>query len=129
MALEDKVLVGIDRALYEKIKEFCDFNGLKRVKYVNDLLKDAFMRDKYGDKPFDVREKPENPDLEDELPEKIEEIEAEDETKPEIVSIIVQEEPEKVEDTGKIDNFPKEPPKKSTNLPNTTTVKRKLQVK
>lgn len=42
----------VDKKLYEEIKEYCTLNGLKPKEYINDLLKKAFMEDKYGNKPF-----------------------------------------------------------------------------
>ena len=42
----------IDKELYKQIKEYCDLNGLKTKDYIYNLLKNAFMADKYGDKPF-----------------------------------------------------------------------------
>lgn len=41
----------IDRDLYKEIKEYCDLNGLKVRDYIHKLLKDAFMKDKYGERP------------------------------------------------------------------------------
>ena len=42
----------VDKKLYEEIKEYCLLNGLKPKEYINDLLRKAFMEDKYGAKPF-----------------------------------------------------------------------------
>ena len=42
----------IDKKLYGGIKEYCKLNGLKTAEYVNSLLKNAFMLDKYGVSPF-----------------------------------------------------------------------------
>lgn len=42
----------IDKELYKEIKEYCDINGIKPKKYVTELLKKAFMEDKYGISPF-----------------------------------------------------------------------------
>ena len=42
----------IDKKLYGDIKEYCKRNGLKTAEYVNSLLKNAFMLDKYGVSPF-----------------------------------------------------------------------------
>lgn len=41
----------IDKELYKEIKEYCLLNGLKPKDYIHDLLKKAFMRDKYGERP------------------------------------------------------------------------------
>ena len=41
----------IDKELYNEIKEYCVLNGLKPKDYIHSLLKKAFMRDKYGDRP------------------------------------------------------------------------------
>lgn len=46
----------VDKKLYEEIKEYCKFNGLKPSEYVNSLLKKAFMEDKYGVSPFKCAE-------------------------------------------------------------------------
>ena len=41
----------IDKELYKDIKAYCDLNGLKPREYIHKLLKEAFMKDKYGDRP------------------------------------------------------------------------------
>lgn len=41
----------IDKDLYNEIKKYCVLNGIKPKEYVNDLLKKAFLRDRYGEKP------------------------------------------------------------------------------
>lgn len=46
----------VDKKLYEEIKEYCTLNGLKPKEYINDLLKKAFMKDKYGIAPFNRRD-------------------------------------------------------------------------
>lgn len=43
--------MDIEEKLYAEIKEYCKLNGLKVTKYVNELLREAFMRDKYGERP------------------------------------------------------------------------------
>ena len=42
----------IDKKLYNEIKAYCDLNGLKVKDYINGLLRQAFNKDKYGEKPF-----------------------------------------------------------------------------
>lgn len=46
----------VDKKLYEEIKEYCKLNGIKPSEYVNSLLKEAFMKDKYGIAPFNRRD-------------------------------------------------------------------------
>ena len=41
----------LDKELYQEIKEYCTLNNLKPREYITKLLRDAFNRDKYGDKP------------------------------------------------------------------------------
>ena len=41
----------VDKNLYKEIKEYCDLNGIKVKDYVNSLLQEAFMKDKYGEFP------------------------------------------------------------------------------
>ena len=41
----------IDKELYKEIKDFCVLNNLKPKEYIHRLLKEAFMKDKYGEKP------------------------------------------------------------------------------
>ena len=57
MEAKERTQVSISRKLYTDIKEYCTLNGLKLSEYVDGLLKDAFLRDKYGDRPF-VANKP-----------------------------------------------------------------------
>ena len=42
----------IDKDLYKEIKAYCDLNGLKARDFIHKLLKDAFIKEKYGDRPF-----------------------------------------------------------------------------
>lgn len=41
----------IDKILYKEIKEYCDLNGLNTKDYIHNLLKKAFVADKYGERP------------------------------------------------------------------------------
>lgn len=41
----------IETKLKEDIKKYCELNSLNMKVYVNNLLKKAFMIDKYGEKP------------------------------------------------------------------------------
>ncbi len=50
--LQNKHLVLIYNPLYEKIKEYCDFNGIKVTPFVNELLNKQFSIEKYGESPF-----------------------------------------------------------------------------
>ena len=150
MDKKDKVNVGIYRELYSQIREFCDFNDLKVSEYVNSLLKDAFMRDKYGDRPFAVNTSPENDETDQETLSNLskneksdknlkhsEEIPVlEDESRQESrqnVQIVEEETESRQAEAQKetnFDNFTDKEPSKSTNLPNNiTTVKRKIKVK
>lgn len=43
--------ITIEDTLYEEIKEFCSLNELKPQEYVGELLKKAFLVDKYGEAP------------------------------------------------------------------------------
>lgn len=40
-----------DKELCEEIKKYCKLNGLKFHDFTNKLLKEAFMREKYGSAP------------------------------------------------------------------------------
>ena len=42
----------IDKKLYNEINEFCKLNGLKTRDFIHKILKEGFMREKYGDSPF-----------------------------------------------------------------------------
>lgn len=48
----EKHSILIDGQLYEELKNFCQLNNFKLTSYVDHLLRDAFMIDKYGDAPF-----------------------------------------------------------------------------
>ena len=45
----------IDKQLYAEIKEYCELNGLKPRDFANNLLKKAFMEEKYGKMPAVLR--------------------------------------------------------------------------
>lgn len=42
----------IDKNLYDEINEYCKLNSLKTRDFIHNLLRDAFMKEKYGDSPF-----------------------------------------------------------------------------
>jgi hypothetical protein len=42
----------LDKKLYDEINEYCKLNNLKTRDFVHNLLKDAFLKEKYGDTPF-----------------------------------------------------------------------------
>lgn len=44
--------VEIDEKLYNDIKVYCSLNALKIKAFVNELLKKAFIIEKYGETPF-----------------------------------------------------------------------------
>jgi hypothetical protein len=44
--------IEIKDKLYKDIESYCALNKLDFKDYVNDLLKKAFMEEKYGDRPF-----------------------------------------------------------------------------
>jgi hypothetical protein len=44
--------ITIDDKLYRNISDYCEVNQLDFCVYINKLLKDSFMIDKYGDSPF-----------------------------------------------------------------------------
>ena len=44
--------VSIDDKLYGDIKDYCDINNLRMREYVETLIRESFMVDKYGATPF-----------------------------------------------------------------------------
>lgn len=44
-------MIKIDDKLKEEIKQYCALNKLKMGEFVNKLLKESFIREKYGEKP------------------------------------------------------------------------------
>lgn len=42
----------VDEKLYAEIKQYCELNGLKIKPFISDLLRNAFNREKFGDRPF-----------------------------------------------------------------------------
>jgi hypothetical protein len=44
--------IEIKDKLYKDIESYCTLNELDFNNYINDLLKKAFMEEKYGDRPF-----------------------------------------------------------------------------
>lgn len=42
----------IDKKLYQDIKEFCELNEIKTDDFINKILKESFLKEKYGDSPF-----------------------------------------------------------------------------
>jgi len=44
--------VEIRNELYDKIKQYCQLNNLKVVKFINEILEKSFMVELYGETPF-----------------------------------------------------------------------------
>lgn len=42
----------LDKELYNEIKEYCELNGLKTRDFIHQMLRDAFLIEKYGKTPF-----------------------------------------------------------------------------
>lgn len=49
------VLMELDKQLYTEIKEYCKLNGLKPRDFVHEILKKAFMEEKYGKTPAVIK--------------------------------------------------------------------------
>ena len=47
----------LNKKLEKDIKEYCILNDLKYKDFVNDLLKKAFLEEKYGKSPFNKEKK------------------------------------------------------------------------
>lgn len=47
----------IDKTLYNEINDYCKENGLKTRVFIHKILQEAFLIEKYGDKPFFMQEK------------------------------------------------------------------------
>lgn len=59
-------LMQLDKQIYDEINEYCKFNGLKTRDFIHKLLKDAFMKEKYGDSPFAFNKQPSDLQINDE---------------------------------------------------------------
>lgn len=42
----------LDKKLYDDINEYCKENSLKTRDFIHKILKEAFLKEKYGDSPF-----------------------------------------------------------------------------
>lgn len=47
----------IDKTLYNEINDYCKENGIKTRDFIHKILQEAFLIEKYGDKPFFMQEK------------------------------------------------------------------------
>lgn len=50
----------IDKQIYDEINEYCKLNNLKTRDFIHKLLKEAFLKEKYGETPFAFNKKTEN---------------------------------------------------------------------
>lgn len=50
----------IDKNLYEEINEYCKLNNLKTRDFIHKLLKDSFLKEKYGESPFFLKKESKN---------------------------------------------------------------------
>jgi hypothetical protein len=48
----------LDKKIYDEINLFCKENGLKTRDFIHKILKDAFLKEKYGDSPFPLKKTP-----------------------------------------------------------------------
>ena len=46
------ITMQIDKQLYEEINEYCKLNELKTRDFIHKILKDGFLKEKYGELPF-----------------------------------------------------------------------------
>lgn len=53
MATETKHMIEIKSDLYDDLKEYCELNKLKINVFINNLIKSAFMVEKYGYSPLE----------------------------------------------------------------------------
>lgn len=44
----------IDKNLYNEINDYCKLNELKTRDFIHKILKEGFLREKYGDSPFAI---------------------------------------------------------------------------
>lgn len=42
----------IDNKLYAEINEYCEINEIEIYSFINKLLREAFLKEKYGESPF-----------------------------------------------------------------------------
>jgi hypothetical protein len=47
----------IDKKLYIEINEYCKLNNIKTRDFIHNILKEGFLKEKYGDRPFFMQEK------------------------------------------------------------------------
>lgn len=64
----------IDKNLYNEINEYCKLNNLKTRDFIHKMLKESFLKEKYGDKPFFMQEKDVQPKQTIEIIENVSEI-------------------------------------------------------
>ena len=49
----EKHSILISDSLYQDIKEYCQLNNIKTNEFINNMLREGFMIEKYGTSPFD----------------------------------------------------------------------------
>ena len=64
----------IDKNLYDEINEYCKLNNLKTRDFIHKILKDGFLKEKYGESPFIFKKENKNDVKETEKDIPIEEI-------------------------------------------------------
>ena len=52
----------LDKQLYNEINEYCKLNDLKTRDFIHKILKEGFMKEKYGEFPFKFTSVPQLPD-------------------------------------------------------------------
>lgn len=50
-------IMQIDKQIYDEINEYCKLNNLKTRDFIHKLLKEAFIKEKYGETPFAFNKK------------------------------------------------------------------------
>ena len=71
--LKDRFM-QIDKNLYDEINEYCKLNDLKTRDFIHKILKDGFLKEKYGESPFIFKKENKNDVKETEKDIPIEEI-------------------------------------------------------
>ena len=89
------MVIKIDKKIKEAIIEYCKYNNIDVNTYINKILNDGFMKDKYGERPNIGSS---SPDVMKKIKVKVDTGETEPKPKKEEPSEVIQSEPERVEE-------------------------------
>jgi hypothetical protein len=102
----------LDKELYNEINEYCKLNSLKTRDFIYKILKEAFLKEKYGDAPFFSFKKEKKTEVDDDKTQYDNKIDIIEEIETISVNELTNEKPDRYEVKNMVDDVKPQPKKK-----------------